>query len=429
MVAVREAVALTNTVLLVDDSPTALPELRSLMESEGYTVLTALRAEEALDMLRNSKVDLIITEALLPGIDGFDLVRQVRRHDSWSQIPIIMLTVRSAPEDYAASYEAGADEHFLKPMEPLKIIAAAKGLIRRYEMARAAPEHSGRPVQFAGRQGRRAPAVAPALSDRGKIVSVFSLKGGVGTSTIAVNLAVAIKQLAPATRVGLIDLSLEEGSGALLLDILPTSTIYDWAREDLEDATPDLLNQYFVQHRTGISLMAAPPSPEQAETVRPDIVRVTLRLATEAFDYTVLDTASTFSESSLIALEMAQEIVLPVTPDIAALKTVVNAMRILKAVNIDASRIRVVLNEIVPKAGLSRQQVEKSLGTSPVSIPHAGSMFIDALNHGMPVVTFEQPNPVSKALIDIARLVCEPEEPESAGKTRSGLFGRLRHHS
>jgi Flp pilus assembly CpaE family ATPase len=126
---------------------------------------------------------------------------------------------------------------------------------------------------------------------------------------------------------------------------------------------------------------------------------------------------------------MAQEIVLPVTPDIAALKTVVNAMRILKAVNIDASRIRVVLNEIVPRAGLSRQQVEKSLGTSPVSIPHAGSMFIDALNHGMPVVTFEQPNPVSKALIDLARLVCESEETESAGKTRSGLFGRLRHHS
>jgi len=429
MVAVREAVALTNTVLIVDDSPTALPELRSLMESEGYTVLTALRAEEALDTLRNSKVDLIITEALLPGIDGFDLVRQVRRHDSWSQIPIIMLTVRSAPEDYASSYEAGADEHFLKPMEPLKIIAAAKGLITRYEMARTAPEHSGRQVQFAGRQGRRAPAVAPALSDRGKIISVFSLKGGVGTSTIAVNLAVAIKQLAPASRVGLIDLSLEEGSGALLLDILPTSTIYDWAREDLEDATPDLLNQYFVQHRTGICLMAAPPSPEQAETVRPDIVRVTLRLATEAFDYTVLDTASTFSESSLIALEMAQEIILPVTPDIAALKTVVNAMRILKAVNIDSSRIRVVLNEIVPRAGLNRQQVEKSLGTSPLSIPHAGSMFIDALNHGMPVVTFEQPNPVSKALIDIARLVCEPDETDSAGKTRSGLFGRLRHHS
>src|SRR2546423_1402823 len=121
------------TVLVVDDSPTAGPELKSLLENEGYHVLTALRAEEGLDILRHSKVDLVITEALLPGIDGFELVRQIRRNEAWVHIPIIMLTVRSAPEDYAASYEAGADEYFLKPMEPPKILAAGRGLITRYE--------------------------------------------------------------------------------------------------------------------------------------------------------------------------------------------------------------------------------------------------------------------------------------------------------
>ena len=413
---------MTYTVLIVDDSPTAVPELRALLEAEGYNVLTALRAEEAFDTLRNSKVDLIVSEALLPGIDGFELVRHIRRHDTWSQIPIIMLTVRSASEDYAASFEAGADEYFLKPMEPPKIIAATNGLITRYELARS----SG--LQLAPRGGRPGAAAAmPTRAARGKIITIFSLKGGVGTSTIAVNLAVGIKKLAPATRVGLIDLSLEEGSDAILLDIVPTSTIYDWAREDLTNATPYLLNQYFVQHRSGISLMAAPPSPEQAETVRPDVVRQTCQLAPEAFDYIVLDTTSTFSESSLIALESAQVIILPVTPDIASLKTAVSAMRILKAVKIDPDKIRVVLNEIVPRAGLTKQQMEASLGTTATSIPHAGSLFIDALNHGMPVTGLDQPNPVSRALLDLARPLCQDDLPAEVDTSRpkSGLLKRF----
>jgi pilus assembly protein CpaE len=257
---------------------------------------------------------------------------------------------------------------------------------------------------------------------------VFSLKGGVGTTTIAVNMAVAVKQLAPSTRVGLIDLSLEEGADALLLDILPTSTIVDWARENHADATPYLLNQYFVQHRTGIGLLAAPPSPEQAETVRPDLVRDTLRLAPDAFDYIVVDTASTFSESSLIALEHAQSILLPVTPDMPTLKTAVNTLRILKAVNIGDDKISVVLNEIVPRAGLTRQQVEDSLGKKVHIIPHAGPMFIEAANHGMPLVTAEQQTPVTKALVDLAKTLCEPEEIEGSAhaKAKFGVLGRLR---
>src|SRR5207302_3717340 len=134
--------------------------------NEDYTVLMALRAEEALDTLRMARIDLIITEALLPGMDGFEFVRHVRANDAWSQIPIIMLTVRSAPEDYAASYEAGADEYFLKPMEPPKIIAASRGLITRYEAARLSDQHG------ALVRGRTAgPSALPSRNQRGSIIA------------------------------------------------------------------------------------------------------------------------------------------------------------------------------------------------------------------------------------------------------------------
>ena len=206
---------MAHTILIVDDSPTAVPELKAVLESLGYQVMTALRGEEALDTLRSAKVDLVVTEALLPGMDGFELVQRIRMEPGWGHLPILMLTVRSAPEDYAASFEAGANEYFLKPTDTTKVTAAVRGLLARYEMGRL--ERPG---------SARGGGTALARSERGEIITVFSLKGGVGTTTIAVNLAVAIKELAPSARVGLIDLSLEQGMYSLLLDIVPTSTIH-----------------------------------------------------------------------------------------------------------------------------------------------------------------------------------------------------------
>ncbi len=408
---------MAQTVLIIDDSPTAAPELRAMLEREGYHVYSALRGEEALDTLQTQKVDLIITEALLPTMDGFDLVRQIRDRPATASIPIIMLTVRSAPEDYAASFEAGANEYFLKPMEPPKIVAAIRGLLARYEMGRL--ERSG---------GRATgPGSMPSRVDRGQVITVFSPKGGVGRTTIAVNLAIGIKQAEPTARVGIIDLSLEEGHVALLLDVVPTSTIVEWAREDLTNATPHMLNQYFVQHKSGISLLAAPLSPEQAETVRPAVVRITLQLAPQAFDYVIVDTAASFQESSLIALELSQVVLLPVTADVAAVKSAVNALRVLQAVNIKQDKVRLLHNEIVPKAGLTREQLETSLGKELIPIPHAGSAFIDAANQGVPLLMTDSPSPAARAIADLARTLCMPETADAPPQKASmgALMGRL----
>lgn len=405
-----------NTVLIVDDSPTSVPELRNLLEHEGYAVHTALRAEEALNTLRTSKVDLVITEALLPTMDGFELVRQIRQLPTAAQVPVIMLTVRSAPEDYAASFEAGANEHFLKPMDPPKIIAAVRGLITRFEMGRL--EQRG-PARVTG---------LPARTERGQVLTVFSPKGGVGTTTIAVNLAVAIKQLAPSARVGIVDLSLEDGHDALLLDIVPTSTIVEWARENVTEATPHMLNQYFVQHRTGVALLSAPASPEQAETVRPHIVRTTLELAPHAFDYIVVDTASTFSEITLIALELAQALLIPITADMASMKSAVNTMRILQAVKIRLDKVRAIHNEIIPRAGLTRDQLQTGLGKDLFPIPFGGPAVVEAANQGVPLVTIQPPSLTARAIIDLARTLCVPEIVEETAVKPQGvnvLFGRL----
>lgn len=415
---------MSHTVLLVDDSQTTVPELRATLQEHGYHVLTALRGEEALDMLRTSQVDLVVTEALLAGMEGFELVRRIRQNPNWMYLPIIMLTARSAPEDYVAGFDAGVNEYFVKPIEAPKLLAATHGLLMRRDQALLAP--GAAPAAHGG---------AHLGVTRAQIITVYSLKGGVGTSTIAVNLAVAFKHLMPSARVGLMDLSLEEGLDSLMLDIVPTSTIVDWARDTAPDATPQLLYQYFVQHRTGVGLLAAPPSPETAEAVTPDLVKRTLSLARQTFDYVVVDTASNFAETTLNALEAANTIVMPVTPDMGALKTAVTSARILTAVGISDSNFRFVLNEIIPRAGLTRDQVESSLRKEVATIPHAGAAFIAAANQGMPLTSLESPPPAARAIIELARTMCEPEvnaaaaaaapDPRTQLKMVVGRLGKL----
>jgi len=411
-----------QTILIVDDSRAYAAELRGTLEQQGYHVLNALRAEEAYDMLRTDRVDLIIAEAILGGADNFDFVRRIRQTPDWQDLPVIMLSVRAGPDDYMLGFESGVNEYFAKPIENAKLLAVIRGLIARAESAR-----QGRALAAASQMHMRA--------GKGEIVTVFSLKGGVGTSTIAVNLAVAFKKLMPSARIGLIDLSVEEGLDALMLDIVPTSTLLDWAREDVGSATPYLLNQYFVPHPSGISLLAAPPSPEDAEIVRPEVVRRTLELAREAFDYIVVDTASSFTETSLIALESAQSIVLPVSPDMASLKTTVASVRILKAVRISEDKFRFVLNEILPRAGLTREQVEGSVRHPVRVIPHAGPAFIEASNSGMPLTSIVPPPAPGRAIMDLAATMCEPEvvdvpqgkqAPVEGLRDVVGRIGRLR---
>jgi pilus assembly protein CpaE len=409
-----------HTVLIVDDSPSSVPELKAILEASDYHVLTALRAEEALEILRMSKVDCVVAEALLPGMDGFTFVRQIRSLPNLAHLAVIMLSVRSAPEDYAAGFDAGADDYFVKPLEPPKLLAAIGGNIAKAEVR----TRSGMAHQVSS-----VPAViGPRKKERGDIISVFSLKGGVGTTTIAVNLAVGIKKWAPSARVGLIDLSLEEGLDSLLLDVMPTSTIVEWAQEDVSEASPNQLNQYFVQHSSGISLMAAPQSPEQAEIIKPSVVRRMLELAPQVFDYVVVDTQSTFSEISLIALEASAQIVLPVTPDMAALKSTVSTLRILKALTIQQTRIKVLLNEIIPRAGLTKEQLETGLGRPTVTIPHSGSAFVEAANQGTPLVVVDPRTPGARAILEVAKSLCEPEveSVDAEAVETGGLFGRFR---
>ncbi|MGH2444344.1 MAG: hypothetical protein ACRDFX_14405, partial [Chloroflexota bacterium] len=111
-------------------------------------------------------------------------------------------------------------------------------------------------------------------------------------------------------------------------------------------------------------------------------------------------------------LELAQTVLLPATPDVAAMKSAVNTMRVLEAVNIKHDKVRILLNEIVPHAGLTKDQLQTGLGKDVYVIPHAGPAFVEAVNQGVPAVTAESLVPATRAIVDLARSLCLPEVAE-----------------
>ena len=115
-------------VLAVDDEPQILRALRASLAARGHEVLTAPNGETALDTLATTEVDLVVLDLGLPGIDGLEVIRRLR---SWSQVPVIVLSVREAQADKIAALDAGADDFVTKPFAMDELLARTRAVLRR----------------------------------------------------------------------------------------------------------------------------------------------------------------------------------------------------------------------------------------------------------------------------------------------------------
>lgn len=393
------------TVLIVDDSRLVNDVVRDVLRAANFTVIQTFNGDEALTLLSQRQVDLIILDIIMPGADGYEILSRIRSDPERARLPVMLLTTKGGVDEKVAGFAAGADDYVVKPFEPADLIARVKGLLAR-------PHGHVRPAEEEITEGSSA-ALSKSMT-AGKIVTVFSLKGGVGTTAIAVNLAVSLQQLWDEPTAA-VDLDLECGSLNILLDILPTSSFEDLAKQNGK-LNAELAAQYLLRHSSGVSLLAAPPSPERAETIGASTVEQTLRLLKDRFDYVVVDTASNFSEHTLVALEMADTIILPVIAEMSSVRAASTTLDVFHALNIPDERVFPVLNEIVAKVGLTRKQVETGLRRPVAFIPSASGKLTDSINQGTPLVLQEPDQPTAIGIEDLAYMV---SRPESKGRPRT----------
>jgi len=284
------------------------------------------------------------------------------------------------------------------------------------------------------------PSQAPPEPE-GKVVSVFSAKGGVGKTTMATNLAVALADDG-ANEVCLVDLDLSFGDVAIALQIFPTRTIADTvamqAHLDLEG-----LESLLTAYRNGVFALAAPVNPHDRDTITPRLVGDILKLLRSRFAYVVIDTPPAFDDHVLQAFDESDLIVLVATPDIPALKNLKIACETISLLNIPREQLRVVLNRADSRVGISPEEVAASLGMSISTAVPSSRDVPAAVNRGELLFLSDPRNPVSQAVKRLATDIINVTEPADApargsaaangvakpqaghsGKRKPGLFTR-----
>jgi pilus assembly protein CpaE len=303
-------------------------------------------------------------------------------------VPILCVAATDDVEERISFLEAGADDVVARPFDAREVEARVEALLLRFQ-----------------RSKDLAPIVSPdglTLARPRRSVAVYSPKGGVGTTTIATNVAVAAAQRNP-DRVILVDLDLQFGGVATHLYLEPKLTIADAVRDEAAMREPDLLRTYTVRHDSGLHVLAAPISPEASELVTPDHISHILGTLLEGYDAVVVDAGSILDEGVLRIFEMAETILLPVNPEMSTLKAMHGLLDYLNETGSIGGKSTFVLNNMFAREILKPRDIESALGSRiTTDLPYDPFLYLKAVNEGVPIVLGAPRSPAAEQLVRLS---------------------------
>ncbi|MCS7224157.1 MAG: AAA family ATPase [Armatimonadetes bacterium] len=260
----------------------------------------------------------------------------------------------------------------------------------------------------------------------GQIITFYGPKGGVGTSLIAVNTAVAMASRLP-NPVALVDLSLQFGTAGMLLNLSVDTTIASLAQRFQGELDWDGLQPFLLTHpESGLQVLAAPSRPELADIVSTLLTEKALQVLKEQFRYVIVDTPSTVQDTTLTALDAADVIVIVSALDVLAIRNTQLVLEMFRKLY-PSERLRVILNRANANfGGLTASQVENILGVSlTAQIPSDGQLAVTSLNEGVPFVLRSPQAPLSQAVFQLAATLAQqpigPITPTRAASNASVL--------
>jgi pilus assembly protein CpaE len=370
-------------ILVVDDDPNVQRLLQYTLKQEGYEVVVAGDGAEGFRLWGAESPDLILLDVMLPKLDGYQVATKIRTEEGASgHVPIIMLTAEREVEQKVRGLRAGADDYLIKPFHPAELMARIKSLLARF-----APQET-----LVGR---------PPL---GRVLALYGAKGGVGTTTIAINAAIALhRELG--RKVCLVDGNLQFGDHRVFLDLgLDKKSIVDIVTAPAIDV--DLVRQVMVKHDSGVDLLLAPPSPETAELVTQEHIPVILEMLRGLYDYVVIDIDKRLDDINLGILESADTMFVVMTADLSCLKNVRLVLETIGHLGYEAGKVQLVLNRSNAFTGINVKNAEGALKrTIDHQIVNEYRGAISALNSGAPFMFTKADSLLGRSMLEFARVV------------------------
>ncbi|MDR3575775.1 MAG: response regulator [Anaerolineaceae bacterium] len=368
-------------ICVVEDSEITLFKLKAILVRLGYTVTTHSTPPDALAWLdkNSSTVNLIISDVNMPEMNGYEFVRKLRGNPATAQIPVMLLTSATAVNDKIAGLQAGADEYLSKTVSPTELELRIKALLSRKSST------EGTFTQSAART-----------------ISVFSLRGGVGKTSLAVNLAIALSRVWGGEAV-LWDMALLTGHCALMLNLKGGNTIAslsNWEGETIDD---EVVAGMLLNHESGIKLMPAPDKPAEAELITTRTIDLVWPYLQGSSAYIVVDAGNHFNDPVLTILERSDTILLMLSPEFASVKSALDVIKIFEKMGFESDKVIPIINDIFPTQRMDLNKIAQVFGNRPLlEIPYDSSSIIQSINSGQPFMVTSPKSDISRAILSLA---------------------------
>src|SRR5258708_1693328 len=415
-------------VLIVDDIPETRENLKKLLafETDIEVVGTASTGREGLELAKDIVPDVILMDINMPDMDGIAATEAISK--SVPQASVVMMSVQSEADYLRRAMLVGARDFLTKPISGEELYATIRSVYdRRPQIV---------PTQMATDMGHGGNFGQQPGTHNAHVIVVYSPQGGAGKTTIATNIAASLMR--EGTKVLLIDCDLQFGDVGVFLNLQAQNTIGDLTHS-VDDLDMELVDNVLVNHDSGLKVLLAPRTPQDAEEITADKVTQLIDKLRASFDFIVVDTASNLDDLCIALFDVAERLLLVANPTLPSVKNVRTVLNLMDALQYDPNKSQLVLNRVnaeleKARVSISVAAIENNLKRKAIGvIPMDERRVLAAINRGITVVAKDRNLSPAKDLVALAHprhttVTPIPEEapaPEPARpKSRlSGLLG------
>jgi pilus assembly protein CpaE len=389
-------------VLIVDDIADTRENIRRSLQFDQLieVIGSARNGKEAIELAQELKPDVIIMDINMPEMDGITATEEIRKRIPYAQV--VFLSVQSDPSYMRRAMMVGARDFLTKPPSIDDLISA----IRR----------AGKTAEDERKKAAKASTTVPGTSSlnlagsplaAGKIIVVYSPKGGTGSTTVATNLALALKN--GNSKVILVDGNVQFGDVAVFLNEQVKNSVVDLTPR-VDELDVEMVDGVISTHAaTGLRILACPPSPEMASEVVGEQFGKLLNFLRQCYDYIVVDTTSYLTDIVQASLTVSDVIVLITTQDIPSIKSSSLFLSLADASGINRQQILFILNRYDKRISITPERIGENLRLEiELTIPIDDKLILaSSINRGIPIIQDNKSHPISKCILSLADKVKE----------------------
>lgn len=363
-------------IYVIDDDEQLLRMVGLMLERGGHTITLISDPIKGLEQLKADRPDLLVLDVMMPNMSGHEITRQIRSTKGLEDLPVLILTARSQEVDRLTALKSGASDYLSKPVTSQELIEQVDKLLTQ-----------------------KTEEVGP---EQGMVIAVYGLRGGIGQTTLAVNLASSLRRVSQQA-VCLVDLSPSVGQAVMHIRLQARSTWADLPKDDGLDW--NILKNRLMSHPSGLHVLAAPTNPFSPEEPTAGETTAILNLLRENMNFTVLDLPSTFSPSFLSGLEAADIALHVVTPEVVSVQTAAQVNRALTKTGMTFRQKSYILNQVTAEAQLPRATVERGLNSRIAFQVGYDTNQSRALSQGVPLSLTSAKSPLPSVVKRMADVI------------------------